>query len=137
MSKTKFEYNETGILERRFPHSEWLEDVEYIPITRLHLSCGGGMGGASWYEYVLQTDEARNLPANEIITVRRYDPKYKYQCKSIQINTRFVVDAEDFKIAVAKLDITNWKALQKNADVMDTIQTYYTLIDEDETLTLK
>lgn len=140
MTKTEFQYSETGILNRPYTPSRWLDGVEYIPVTRLRISCGGNMGGAQWFEHVLQTEQTANIPINRIITVTRIDPKYEDCRKDIRINTRFIVDAEDFKLAIVRLDISEWKNMARtspDAAYMDDILTQCVLLEKNVYLTLK
>ena len=86
----QFEYVEDAKLRKPTTPSTWKCFPEYTLITRVRMACGGGLGGASWYEYVYRLDE---IPTNKIIEVKRYDGK------TIRLNTAYMVSAEDFKLA--------------------------------------
>lgn len=68
--------------------------AEYVPVTRLCMSCGGGMGGSKWYEYVnrIPLDE---LSEKKTIVATTWDGKRKL------INMDYVVKAEEFTIMKA------------------------------------
>lgn len=70
------------------------EDVQYIPVTRLKMSCGGGVGGAQWYEYI-QRIPLEELAAKDRIVAVTWDGKRKL------INLRNVVTADEYTIASA------------------------------------
>ena len=86
--------------------SYWVSHkVKYTPITRLKMSCGGGLGGSQWFEYVerISLDELVGCP-NSLIRVKAIDggePKDKV------INLRYMVDAEDFTVASMELNSQN------------------------------
>ena len=123
----QFAYLKKTRLGRQKTPSRWVkEKPDYLLITRIKMTCGGGMGGSSWYEYVYRVEE---IPSNTIMKFKRYDGK------EITINTSYIVSAEDFKLAKAELDITEWKSMSTIYDG-NNIETYYVLIDDDEELTL-
>jgi len=70
-------------------------------VTEITMSCGGGMGGSRWNEYVERT--ALEVLARETgcITVRRYTGE------KVILNTRFIVMARQLTIASMVLDSTN------------------------------
>ena len=69
--------------------AKWVGEPTYKPVTRLRITCGGGIGGSSWYEYV----ERENVfPSNKLHCFTRIDGK------KITINTAFIVEAEDFRL---------------------------------------
>lgn len=73
----------------------WISDkVTYEPITMLRISCGGGIGGAQWCEYVKRIS-FEDLCNNEKIIVETVDGE------KIWINTRWVVEAHQYNIAKA------------------------------------
>ena len=121
-----FEYLESAIMNKPKTPSTWIGEPKYTPVTRIKISCGGGMGGASWYEYVHKVTE---IPANTLVKFKRFDGK------EFMLNTSFVVCAEDFTLAKVELDITAWKALSHYSKG-DNIETYYVMIDEDSILKL-
>ena len=65
---------------------------ELIPITDIHMSCGGGMGGSSWHEYVKRI-ELDDLFANECIKVETYEGEEKILNKSyiVRANNNYTV----------------------------------------------
>ena len=122
----QFEYVEDAKLRKPTTPSTWKCFPEYTLITRVRMACGGGLGGASWYEYVYRLDE---IPKNKIIEVKRYDGK------TIRLNTAYMVSAEDFKLAKATLDITEWAELSRGY-IGPNKEEYYVLIDDDKELDL-
>ena len=120
----QFKYLENPVLGREYSPSRWTGIAKYKHITRLRMTAGGGMGGACWYEYVERLTE---IPSNQIIDVKRYDGK------QICINTSYVVCAENFKLATAILDISEWARIRKE---MVNSKTYYVLIDDNKSLIL-
>lgn len=120
-----FEYCNGKLAKEVFP-SHWKDNPEYMLITKVYMSCGGGMGGSSWYEYV---ERLEDIPSNEIIKVKRYDGK------ELLINTSWVVSAENFKLAKATLDISKWESYYPNEEKKG-IRNYYVLLDDDVELEL-
>ena len=111
----QFTYIKDAKLGKEKNPSYWMGQPEYLPITRIKLSCGGGIGGASWYEYVYRVNE---IPSNIIVKFKRYDGK------EISINTAFIVKAEDFKLAIADLNISEWAAMTRDYNGSN-IKRYY------------
>ena len=76
------------------------KSVEYMPITRLRMSCGGGIGGAQWFEYVnrVPLDELAEMKSAIVTT---------WNGKRKLINMNYVVEAEKFTIAKAVYDSMN------------------------------
>lgn len=122
----EFTYLENHRLGKPKTPSKWIGKPEYLPITKIRMTCGGGMGGSTWYEYVQHLDK---IPSNEIISVRRYDGK------DIRLNTSYIVEAEDFTMATVHLDISEWAKLSASYRGSN-IETYYVLIDGDQKLEL-
>ena len=48
--------------------AEWCYAPDLIPITVITMSCGGGMGGAQWKEYVSRI-QTKDLTADQMLTV--------------------------------------------------------------------
>lgn len=122
----EFTYIKDAKLDRQKKPSHWEGAPKYLPITRLNMTCGGGVGGSNWYEYVYRVD---NIPSNTIMEFIRYDGK------QIKINTTYIVGAEDFKLATARLNISEWATATKSYN-NDTIETYRVLIDDNAELKL-
>lgn len=77
-----------------FTPSHWVGTPEYIPVTRIRMTCGGGVGGSSWYEYV-----------NRIMIDDVIDSKFikvtDYTGNEITINTNYIVEMRNFTILKA------------------------------------
>lgn len=85
-----------NIIEKKLPIStaKWISEPRYKKISRIRMSCGGGLGGAQWFEYVYRIGyEDLN---KKFIKVERIDGK------EISINTSNVVDIEDFTLVEAQ-----------------------------------
>ena len=90
------------VFERPMSPSKWVGSPTYLDITRLLMSCGGGMGGSRWYEYVERIDLDEIAARNRShISVRTWDGR------KLLINKSFIVNAEQLKIAFADLDSSN------------------------------
>lgn len=69
--------------------ARWDGNPVFTPITRILMSCGGGMGGSRWYEYVKRVPHS---DMNGLKTVTDVDGKEK------TINAAYVVAMEDFSL---------------------------------------
>lgn len=69
-------------------------NVQYFPVTRLDMSCGGGMGGSHWYEYIARIP-LEELAEKERVVVTTWDGERKL------INMSNVVKAEEYTVASA------------------------------------
>ncbi len=90
-----------SVIRRNYTPSYWTHDDErVIPIFRIHMSCGGGMGGSSWYEYIRKDNMDMSTLVNELnqtkfITVQRYmDDSTKI------LSTNFIVDIEEYDVHI-------------------------------------
>lgn len=75
--------------------SEWVGKPERKPISRVKMTCGGGMGGSVWFEYVdrfLYLD----IPMDKMKILTRIDGE------SICVNPRYMVMVEDFTLVTVK-----------------------------------
>lgn len=70
------------------------KDVKYTPVTRLSMSCGGGMGGSHWYEYIARIP-LEELAEKERVVVTTWDGERKL------INMSNVVTADEYTIVSA------------------------------------
>lgn len=126
MQDINLEYNDTGTLKKKYTPSKWLEDITYIPVTQLRIYYGNGI---HHLQYVLRPKE---IPNNSIVEFTNVNDS------TIKINTSFIIDAQDFTLAIAQLDITEYKMQQPSygQNELPDIETYFTLIDDKTTLTL-
>lgn len=115
------EYLKGTTIERPMTPSQWI-DKDYKKITRLLMSCGGGMGGIKWYEYVEREDDIE--PDSIQTFVDAITGKRK------RLNTRFLVVADDFTLVIARLDNKN-----ENYPLGET--NYYYLTEDDVIIKLK
>jgi len=86
--------------------SRWVShNVNYMPITRIKMSCGGGLGGAQWYEYVERIPFDTFMEnCDRTIAVKAIDGN---DIKNKLINLRFMVSADEFTVATMKLNSQN------------------------------
>lgn len=101
MKQIKFTNRDTLGLPRT--PSRWVGEPQYKPITSITMSCGGGMGGSKWHEYVERVEE---IPSNSIITLKRIGGHGTY-AEDIKVNTSFIVSAEDLTLVTIHLDSDN------------------------------
>lgn len=69
----QFEYVEDAKLRKPTTPSTWKCFPEYTLITRVRMACGGGLGGASWYEWtplLTEKDVVNALDKNEPLKIR-------------------------------------------------------------------
>jgi hypothetical protein len=81
--------------------AEWCYAPDLFPITVITMSCGGGMGGAQWKEYVSRI-QTKDLTADQMLTVTD-----AVSDKEFVINTRYVVKIENFLMVEANYRSTN------------------------------
>lgn len=88
-----------------FPYnpSNWsTEEESVIPVFRIRMTCGGGMGGASWYEYVRKggdtlADVQAKMNSNPINRFKHYNDN-----GAILISTNFVVSIDECCVHIKK-----------------------------------
>lgn len=121
---------ESTTISKPMEPSNWVDkEFKYIPVLQLRISCGGGIGGASWYEHVKSPgtleEFERMSSSSRLIRVTRYDDT------SVLINTNNIVEVTPYVMAFADFDSQNPKYPQG----------VYTLrrllIDDDVKLTIK
>lgn len=73
--------------------------IEGTPIIRLSMTCGGGMGGAHWYEYI----DPEEFEVEDCLEALRTEDKVPVKILFSEpstprklINTKYMVDAEVF-----------------------------------------
>ena len=92
-----------GTVSRPMTPGQWASQMTYMPVTRLGISCGGGVGGSHWFEYVDTIDFSEFIENTEpMIKVKTWNGK------EMVINKNFIVDLENFEIAHAKYNSQNW-----------------------------
>lgn len=101
--KTNFEeIYKPDYLKKPMTPSEWVGGVSYLPVTRLKMTCGGGLGGSLWYEYVQRVSlEIFSIVQSPFVTLRTWDNK------EVFLNKSYIVKAEQFVIASAVLNSRN------------------------------
>ena len=80
--------------------AEWIGKPEYIPISVIEMTSGGGMGGAHWYEFVRRlpdnTDFSRMLNVIDLMSDTQGIPKIINPRYIVQINSRISLCTMDF-----------------------------------------
>ena len=79
---------------------KWVGNPEYAAYLEILMTCGGGMGGKSWYEYVKETKTDLS-ELNGIIYLTNIDGK------EIALNTRYIVKAELVRVMTVHYETTN------------------------------
>jgi len=94
---------ESDVLKRPMTPSKWVtKDVYYQPITRIKMSCGGGIGGSTWYEYV------DRIPLEALAAVGTGGMVFHtFDGKDVLLNMDYIVKAEQFTVACAVLNSEN------------------------------
>ena len=80
--------------------SRWVGEPIYEEITAIRITCGGGLGGSSWLEYVKRIDLTKEN--DDLIKVTRIDGKV------ITINRRYVVSTEDYTLVTMNYQSYNY-----------------------------
>ena len=71
--------------------ARWMGAPKYTEILKLTVTCGGGMGGSRWPEYVRRIP-MNALPSNEMFIFTDIDGRTKI------INTRYIVMVEQYTL---------------------------------------
>ena len=93
-----------GRVEMTYPMTpgRWLDtEPKLIDVVRVRLSCGGGVGGSQWFEYLVNTTLDDIAKADRFMRVKNMDGK------QVLVNVNFIVDAKPYKIAVARYHSDN------------------------------
>ena len=94
----------------------------YREMTRILMTCGGGMGGSSWYEVVERINLA-DLMQKSYVIAKDWEGKEK------GLNLQYMVKAEQFTLASARFD-------NKNTNFKMGVYEYSWLIEDGETIKL-
>lgn len=78
--------------------SRFVGNAKVIKVQKVRMTCGGGMGGASWYEYVVDFPET---PRHDLVKVTNY------KGEKMTLNTAYVVKVEDSQIVAITTDSKN------------------------------
>ena len=104
--------------------SSWMGDAIYTPVSRIKMSCGGGMGGSSWYETVERID-IDNVDLNKPLIVTTIDGNKK------MLNPRYIVLIDSEITRVTR------KLNNKNDNYPIGIYTYSWLIRDGKEITFE
>lgn len=106
--------------------SKFVKHEEIHGILKVKMSCGGGLGGAQWYEYIKEPCEGE-LEGDSPVWVT------DYLGEELLINPKFIVKANRISITKVVEDITEWK---RALDGKQYLQTMYIEISPYEAVTL-
>ena len=98
--------------------SKLIEKYEMQGMLKLTMTCGGGMGGSRWEEYIEETT-GDEMMSDQNEWVRNY------LGEEIMLNPRFVVKMERVSVIKVVEDITNWKTHHSGADGNQYLKTMY------------
>ena len=80
----------------------WVGEPTYTEIMRIKVTCGGGMGGSSWYEYVDRHDfKTVNVGGVEMVKYKRYNGE------KVTLNPHYIVTIQNFTLFTAIYDSRN------------------------------
>lgn len=91
---------ESTVLALPMTPSRWTGKIEYHPITKITVSCGGGIGGSRWDEYVDRI-ELRDISTEKMLIVNTINGEERL------INPHYIVTAENLTMASAVIDSQN------------------------------
>lgn len=74
--------------------------IKRIKAYEIVMSCGGGMGGSYWVEYIIDNDST--FPSEQIIKVKNV------LGEDVILNTRFVVKATPIDVLIIEHDTTDF-----------------------------
>ena len=87
--KTNFDKIYTDdVLRRPMTPGKWVGRPSYLKITRLKMSCGGGLGGSTWYEYVQRISLPELAKKPDSLVFRTWNGQ------EIFLNKSYIVKAE-------------------------------------------
>lgn len=79
---------------------KWVGEPQYKSYLELLVTCGGGMGGSKWYEYIEESStDLTQCPGMIYVTT--------IEGKHIFINTRFVVKAQEVRVMTVNCESDN------------------------------
>ena len=82
--------------------SRWLDSKpRYTDVLRVRMSCGGGIGGAQWFEFLCGVTQKDLISAERFITTTNIDGE------ELLLNVYNIVEARPFKIATARFHSDN------------------------------
>ena len=98
--------------------SQFVGGAKIIKVKKVLMTCGGGMGGSSWTEYIV--DFPRDINEKNIVKVTNW------KGEKMHLNTRYIVKVTDGQIVGITIDSQN-----KNCGVGVSTHYYATPIDND------
>ena len=79
---------------------KWAGKPQYKDYLEILMTCGGGMGGKSWYEYIAETETDFTV-VGPMIYVKDIEGNF------IWLNTRYVVKAQKVNVMTVKYNSEN------------------------------
>lgn len=99
------ELHTSNIIGKPMTPGYWVgNSMEIIPVTQIHMTCGGGMGGSSWKEYIKRIDNIYDFiqSSEDFIKVITYDGIEKV------INKKYIVQFDNsYRIVKVKYNSQN------------------------------
>ena len=105
-----------------------IRDMSYTQALKITMSCGGGMGGSRWEEYVYIPDKAIKEGLFKEIQQDKFIRFYDYKNELKFINTKYIVKVEETNIA--KLVVVNLG--NSSYGSVGAIHNFVYLIDDNE-----
>lgn len=106
--------------------ARWEGEPKYEDVVLVYITCGGGMGGASYY-HILKNDASGFINGGMVCAPALHDDG---KFRDMLINTNYIVSAEPLTLVTMKLHNEN-----KNYEVGDT--TVGILLEKGNKLTFK
>lgn len=78
--------------------SRFIGKAQILKVKKVKMTCGGGIGGCSWDEYIVDFPET---PKHDLIKVA------DYKGNKMTLNTRYVVKVTDSQIVMITTDSQN------------------------------
>lgn len=98
--------------------SKLIAKYEMHGMLKLTMTCGGGMGGSRWEEYI------EEITGDEMIGDQNEWVR-NYLGEEIMLNPRFVVKMERVSVVKVVEDITSWKTYHSGTDGNQYLKTMY------------
>lgn len=81
-----------------FTPGRWVSELQTNTVMRVRMTCGGGMGGSSWYEHIRIPACGELALGDRLAGYTTWDGHKKF------LNGRYIVTAEPAKIVTAKFE---------------------------------
>lgn len=101
--------------------SKFVKKEEMHEMLKVRMTCGGGVGGSSWYEYIHSDYDS------EPIDLQSESPIYvtNYLGEEIMLNPKFIVKVSHISIVKVVEDITAWRTYASGPDGKQYLRTAF------------